>query len=144
MKRTTSSREIVLGVTGSIAAYKACEIASCFIERGHAVTAVLTNSARELVGAATFEALTGRRVITAMFEPFSSPEIEHIAVAERADLFLIAPATANILAKAARGIADDWLSTTLLATQAPILFAPAMNTNTVSYTHLTLPTKRIV
>ncbi len=129
MKRTTSSKEIVLGVTGSIAAYKACEISSRLIERGHAVTAVLTESARHLVGAASFEALTGRRVITAMFEPFASPEIEHIAVAQRADLFLIAPATANILAKAARGMADDWLSTTLLATRAPILFAPAMNTN---------------
>ncbi|HNZ16964.1 MAG TPA: bifunctional phosphopantothenoylcysteine decarboxylase/phosphopantothenate--cysteine ligase CoaBC [Candidatus Hydrogenedentes bacterium] len=129
MKRTTSSKEIVLGVTGSIAAYKACEIASRLVESGYAVTPALTASAQELVGPATFEALTGRRVITGMFDPLASPEIEHIAVAQRAALFLIAPATANIIAKAARGIADDWLSTTLLATQAPILFAPAMNTN---------------
>lgn len=134
MKRTTSSKEIVLGVTGSIAAYKACDIASRLVENGYNVTSVLTASAQHLVGAATFEALTGRPVITKMFEPSSNTEVEHIAVAQRADLFLIAPATANIIAKAAHGVADDWLSTTLLATEAPILFAPAMNTN--MYEHL--------
>lgn len=133
MRRIFSNKEIVLGVTGSIAAYKACEIASRLVEWGAHVTPVLTASARELVGAASFEAITGRRCIVGMFEPLSDPEIEHIAVAARADLFLIAPATANILAKAAHGVADDWLSTTLLATRAPILFAPAMNSN--MYTH---------
>ncbi len=133
MKRVTSNKEVVLGVTGSIAAYKACEIASRLVELGARVTPVLTRSATELVGAATFEAITGRRAITAMFEPLQNPEVEHIAVATRADLFVIAPATANILAKAANGLADDWLSTTLLATRAPILFAPAMNCN--MYTH---------
>lgn len=133
MRRTLSNREIVLGVTGSISAYKACEIASRLVEFGAIVTPVLTQSARELVGAASFEAITGRRAVTAMFEPLQNPEIEHIAVATRADLFLIAPATANIIAKAANGIADDWLSTSLLATRAPILFAPAMNSN--MYTH---------
>jgi len=133
MRRTISNKEIVLGVTGSIAAYKACEIASRLIEIGAHVTPVLTHSAQQLVGAATFEAITGRRAITTMFEPLRDPEIEHIAVANRASLFLLAPATANIIAKAAHGIADDWLSTTLLATRAPILFAPAMNTN--MYTH---------
>ena len=133
MRRIISNREIVLGVTGSIAAYKACEIASRLVELGLRVTPVLTASARELVGAASFEAITGQRSITAMFEPFQNPEVEHIAVATRANLFLIAPATANILAKAAHGIADDWLTTTLLATRAPILFAPAMNSN--MYTH---------
>ena len=121
-------KHIVLGVTGSIAAYKACELASRLAERGAQVIPVLTQSAQHLVGAATFEALTRHRVITGLFDPVPQPEIEHIAVARRADLFLIAPATANILAKAAHGIADDWLSTTLLATRAPILFAPAMNT----------------
>lgn len=131
--KTISNREVVLGVTGSIAAYKACEIASRLVELGAQVTPVLTSSARELVGPASFEAITGRRVITAMFDPLQNPEVEHIAVATRANLFLIAPATANIIAKAAHGIADDWLTTTLLATRAPILFAPAMNTN--MYTH---------
>lgn len=128
-----SAEEVVLGVTGSIAAYKACEVASLLVKQGIGVTPVLTHSATELVGPASFEAITGNRAITKMFEPLQNPEIEHIAVATRASLFLVAPATANILAKAANGIADDWLSTTLLATRAPILFAPAMNTN--MYTH---------
>ncbi len=129
MATNSSNDEIVLGVTGSIAAYKACEIASRLVEKGFRITPVLTDSALELIGAASFEAITGQRAITRMFGPLPAPEIEHIAVAQRAALFLIAPATANILAKAAHGIADDWLSTTLLATRAPILFAPAMNTN---------------
>ena len=126
---TKSAKEIVLGVTGSIAAYKACEIASLLVKRGLNVLPVLTRSATKLVGPATFEALTGNRAVTAMFDEAQNPEIEHIAVAMRVDLFLIAPATANILAKAAHGIADDWLTTTPLATRAPILFSPAMNTN---------------
>ena len=133
MRKIISNKEIVLGVTGSIAAYKACEIASRLVECGARVTPVLTQAAAEFIGAATFEALTGRRAITAMFDPLRNPEVEHIAVATRADLFIIAPATANILAKAAHGIADDWLSTTLLATRAPILFAPAMNSNMYSH-----------
>ena len=127
MRWTTSNKEAVLGVTGSIAAYKACEIASRLTEWGVRVTPVLTKSAQELVGAATFEAITGQRAIVDMFAPLQNPDVEHIAVATRAALFLIAPATANVIAKAAHGIADDWLSTTLLATRAPILFAPAMN-----------------
>lgn len=122
------NKKVVLGVTGSIAAYKACELASRLTERGATVIPVLTRSAQELIGPATFEGLTGQRCITAMFAPFQNADIEHIAVAQSADLFLIAPATANILAKMAHGIADDWLSTTLLATRAPILVAPAMNT----------------
>ncbi|MDP7638523.1 MAG: bifunctional phosphopantothenoylcysteine decarboxylase/phosphopantothenate--cysteine ligase CoaBC [Candidatus Hydrogenedentes bacterium] len=126
---TTSVREIVLGVTGSIAAYKACEIASLLVKRRVRVTPVLTWSAQKLVGPASFEAITGNQAITEMFTSGQNKEIEHIAVARRADLFLIAPATAHILAKAAHGLADDWLSTTLLATRAPVVFAPAMNTN---------------
>ena len=129
MKRLFSNREIVLGVTGSIAAYKACEIASRLTEYGANVTPVLTRSATELVGPATFEAICGRRAITQMFEPLQNPDVEHIAVALKAHLYLIAPATANFIAKAAHGFADDWLTTTLLATRAPILIAPAMNSN---------------
>ncbi len=129
MKRIFSNREIVLGVTGSIAAYKACEIASRLTEHGAKVTPVLTKSACELVGPATFEAICGRAAITHMFTPLQNPDVEHIAVAQRAHLYLIAPATANFIAKATHGIADDWLTTTLLATRAPILVAPAMNTN---------------
>ena len=127
MTRNLSNREVVLGITGSIAAYKACEIASGLVKLGIQVTPALTRSATQLVGPASLEAITGRRAVTRLFEPLQNPEIEHIAVAQRAHLFLVAPATANILAKAAHGIADDWLSTTLLATRAPILFAPAMN-----------------
>lgn len=129
MRWTSSNKEAVLGVTGSIAAYKACEIASRLTEWGVRVTPVLTKSAQELVGAATFEAITGQRAIIDMFAPLQNPDVEHIALATRASLFLVAPATANVIAKAAHGIADDWLSTTLLATRAPILFAPAMNSN---------------
>ena len=129
MKRIFSNREIALGVTGSIAAYKACEVASRLTEYGARVTPVLTRSACELVGPATFEAICGRRAITHMFEPLQNPEVEHIAVAQRAHLYLIAPATANFIAKAAHGLADDWLTTTLLATRAPVLVAPAMNSN---------------
>lgn len=120
-------QEIVLGVTGSIAAYKACDIASRLVEAGARVTPVLTRNACQFVGPVSFEAITGRRAIVELFAPGQSPEIEHIAVAQRACLYLIAPVSANMLAKAAQGIADDWLSTTLLATTAPVLFAPAMN-----------------
>jgi phosphopantothenoylcysteine decarboxylase / phosphopantothenate---cysteine ligase len=128
MVRDFENRVIVLGVTGSIAAYKSCEIASRLVEAGAEVIPVLTSGGREFLGAASLEGITGHRVITDMFEPAQNPDIEHIAVARRADLFLVAPTSANLIAKAAHGLADDWLSTTLLATRAPILFAPAMNT----------------
>ena len=128
MRRAFAGREIVLGVTGSIAAYKACELASRLKEHGAIVRAALSRAALSFVGPASFEGITGQPAITEMFDPLQNPEIEHIAVARRAGLFLIAPATANVIAKAAHGIADDWLTTTLLATRAPILFAPAMNT----------------
>ncbi|MBI3117449.1 MAG: bifunctional phosphopantothenoylcysteine decarboxylase/phosphopantothenate--cysteine ligase CoaBC [Candidatus Hydrogenedentes bacterium] len=127
MSTPFSDKHIVLGVTGSIAAYKACELASRLVESGAKVTAVLTKSAQQFVGPVTFEAITGRRAICDLFERGQEAEIEHITVARNADLFLIAPASANVLAKAAHGLADDWLSTALLATRAPILFAPAMN-----------------
>jgi phosphopantothenoylcysteine decarboxylase/phosphopantothenate--cysteine ligase len=126
---TTSTKEVVLGVTGSIAAYKACEIASQLVKKGVKVIPVLTHSAQQLVGAASFEGITGNRAVTEMFEPAQNPDVEHVTVATRADLFIIAPATANFLAKAAVGIADDWLTTALLVTHAPVLVAPAMNTN---------------
>lgn len=123
-----ADKDIVLGVTGSIAAYKACEIAARLVEGGARVFTVLTRNAQQFIRATSLEAVTGNRAITDMFEPPPHSEIEHIALARRARLFLIAPASANIIAKAAHGLADDWLSTTLLATRAPVLFAPAMNT----------------
>jgi phosphopantothenoylcysteine decarboxylase/phosphopantothenate--cysteine ligase len=119
---------IALGVTGGIGAYKAVEVVRGLQKRGHEVVAVMTASATRFVGPLTFEAITRRRVITDQFESGANADIEHIALASTIDLLVIAPATANILAKLANGIADDFLSTLYIATQAPVLVAPAMNT----------------
>ncbi|PWT86290.1 MAG: bifunctional phosphopantothenoylcysteine decarboxylase/phosphopantothenate--cysteine ligase CoaBC [Blastocatellia bacterium] len=119
---------IALGVTGGIGAYKAVEVARGLQKRGHDVVAVMTANATRFVGALTFEAITRHRVITDQFEPGSNAEIEHIALASTIDLLLVAPATANVLGKFANGIADDFLSALFLATRAPVLVAPAMNT----------------
>src|SRR5205809_4637709 len=119
---------IALGVTGGIGAYKAVEVARGLQKKGHEVVAVMTHSATRFVGPATFEAITQRRVITDPFEASMNADIEHIALASTVDLLLIAPATANIIGKLANGIADDFLSTLYTATRAPVLIAPAMNT----------------
>jgi phosphopantothenoylcysteine decarboxylase / phosphopantothenate---cysteine ligase len=119
---------IALGVTGGIGAYKAVEVARGLQKRGHDVVAVMTHSATRFVGPITFEAITRRRVITDQFEDGMNADIEHIALASTIDLLLIAPATANIIGKLANGIADDFLSTLYTATRAPLLVAPAMNT----------------
>ena len=119
---------IALGVTGGIGAYKAVEVARGLQKRGHEVVAVMTASATRFVGPVTFEAITRRRVIIDQFEAGANSDIEHIALASTIDLLLIAPATANILGKLANGIADDFLSTLYIATRAPVLVAPAMNT----------------
>jgi len=119
---------IALGVTGGIGAYKAVEVARGLQKRGHEVVAVMTHSAARFVGPVTFEAITRRRVITDQFEDGMNADIEHIALASTIDLLLIAPATANIIGKLANGIADDFLSTLYTATRAPLLVAPAMNT----------------
>jgi len=120
-------REIVLGVSGGVAAYKAAALASLLVQRGAGVTAVLTRHARRFVGAATFAALTGRPVATRSFDPGRHPLGAHIELAARADLVVVAPASADLLAKAAGGIADDLLSTLLLSATSPVLLAPAMN-----------------
>ena len=119
---------IALGVTGGIGAYKAVEVARGLQKRGHEVVAVMTHSATRFVGPVTFEAITRRRVITDQFDAGRNADIEHIALASTIDLLLIAPATANIIGKLANGIADDFLSTLYTATRAPVLIAPAMNT----------------
>jgi len=119
---------IALGVTGGIGAYKAVEVARGLQKRGHEVVAVMTHSATRFVGAVTFEAITRRHVITDQFETGMNADIEHIAIASTIDLLVIAPATANIIGKLANGIADDFLSTLYTATRAPVLIAPAMNT----------------
>jgi phosphopantothenoylcysteine decarboxylase / phosphopantothenate---cysteine ligase len=119
---------IALGVTGGIGAYKAVEVARGLQKRGHEVVAIMTPSAAKFVGPITFEAITRRRVITDQFEPGANADIEHIALASTMDLLLIAPATANVIGKLAHGIADDFLTTLYVATRAPVLMAPAMNT----------------
>src|SRR3984893_6800983 len=119
---------VALGVTGGIGAYKAIEIARGLQKRGHEVVAIMTASATRFVGPLTFDAITHRRVITDQFEPGANADIEHIALASSIQLLLIAPATANIIGKLANGFADDFLATLYTATRAPVLLAPAMNT----------------
>lgn len=120
-------RHIVLGVTGGIAAYKACDLVSRIKKQGAQVRVVLTANAAKFVPPLTFETLSGNPVVTDTFEPRKS--LEHISLAKWADVYVIAPASANCLAKLANGIADDLLSTTALAMTAPLLIAPAMNAN---------------
>jgi len=124
-----TDRNIVLGITGGIAAYKAADLASKLTQGGAVVNAVMTESAIEFVSPLTFSALTHRPVVTDMFELSSEFSVEHIALAEATDIVVIAPATANIIAKLAAGIADDMLTCTVLATESPIVVAPAMNVN---------------
>lgn len=120
---------VALGVTGGIGAYKAVEVARLLQKRGHDVRAVLTRGARKFVAPLTFEAITRHPVITSQFVPGLNASIEHIDLASSIDLLLVAPATANVIGKFAHGIADDFLSSLYLATRAPVLLAPAMNTN---------------
>jgi phosphopantothenoylcysteine decarboxylase/phosphopantothenate--cysteine ligase len=124
---TIAGKQIVLGVTGSIAAYKAVLLLRELTSRGAEVTVVMSANAEHFVGALTFRTLSGRPVLSSLFDPQSEEAVEHVALAERADVFVVAPATANLLAKAAHGIADDFLTTLLLATRCPVLMAPAMD-----------------
>uniref|UniRef100_A0A7C4QIM5 Phosphopantothenoylcysteine decarboxylase n=1 Tax=Schlesneria paludicola TaxID=360056 RepID=A0A7C4QIM5_9PLAN len=120
-------REILLGVTGGIAAYKAADLASKLMQHGARVTAVLTPSATHFIGTTTFEALTGRPVYCDLFSPREHYQGEHIGLARRAELIVVAPASADFLAKAALGLADDLLTTLVLAATCPRVAAPAMN-----------------
>jgi phosphopantothenoylcysteine decarboxylase/phosphopantothenate--cysteine ligase len=120
-------RELIVGVSGGVAAYKTAALVSRLVQAGAGVTVVMTAAAREFVGPATFAALTGRPVLEHSFDDRSHPLGAHIDLAERAELLCVAPATANVLAKAAAGLADDLLSTLLLSFSGPLLFAPAMN-----------------
>src|SRR3954453_22103477 len=119
---------VALGVSGGIGAYKAVEVARGLQKRGHDVVAIMTHSATRFVGPITFEAITRHKVITDQWDPGASADIEHISLASTIDLLLVAPAPANIVGKFANGIADDFLSTLYTATRAPVLLAPAMNT----------------
>ena len=122
-----TQKTILLGITGGIAAYKMCDLARQLIRAGHNVKVVMTKAAAEFVGPATFRSLTNNPVATELFDDPQAP-INHISLAEEADIFLIAPATANVIAKIAQGNADDLLTTTALAFQGQLLMAPAMNT----------------
>jgi phosphopantothenoylcysteine decarboxylase/phosphopantothenate--cysteine ligase len=124
---------IALGVTGGIGAYKAVEVARELQKRDHDVVAIMTRSARKFVGEVTFEAITRRRVVSDQYARGANADIEHIALASNIALLLVAPATANIIGKFAHGIADDFLSSLYLATRAPVVMAPAMNTNMLEH-----------
>ena len=122
-------KTVLLGVTGGIAAYKAAALASALVKQHAAVEVVMTENATQFVTPLTFEQLTGRRTMVNTFDRNFSHHVEHIALAERTDLVIVAPATANVCAKLAHGLADDMLTTTILACRCPKLIAPAMNTN---------------
>ena len=122
-------KNVLLGVTGGIAAYKACELASALVKQHADVNVIMTKNATEFVAPLTFDALTHNRTVTDTFDRMHSYEIEHISLAEKADVIVIAPASANVIAKLANGLADDMLTTTVLASRAVKLIAPAMNTN---------------
>ncbi len=124
---------IALGVTGGIGAYKAIEVCRGLQQHGHDVVAVMTRSAARFVGPVTFEAITRRPVITSQWKPGMNADIEHVAIADSIALLLVAPCTANIIGKFANGIADDFLSSLYLATRAPSLLAPAMNSNMLAH-----------
>src|SRR6516165_10260051 len=130
---------ITLGVTGGVAAYKAAELVRRLQQDGFTIQVVMTKSAREFITPLTFAALSGQKVITDLFSESSGEAnlesaIEHIAIAQRTDLLLVAPATADILAKFAHGISDDFLTTLYLANAAPVVLAPAMNVNMWNHT----------
>lgn len=122
------SGNVLLGVTGGIAAYKAADIVSRLIKQDVNVDVIMTKYAQEFITPMTFQSLSGNKTVTDMFDTSFRPDIEHIALAKKADVILIAPATANIIAKIAHGIADDMLTTVVLASKAKLIIAPAMNT----------------
>src|SRR4051812_35395283 len=124
---------IALGVTGGIGAYKSVEVCRGLQKAGHDVVAVMTRAATKFVGPLTFEAITRRPVITSQWKAGANADIEHIAIADQIALLLVAPCTANVVGKFAHGIADDFLSSLYLATKAPVLLAPAMNTNMLAH-----------
>ncbi len=136
------NKHIVVGVTGGIAVYKAAELTSRLVQAGALVDVIMTEAAAKFVGPITFQALTHRPVVTEMFALLGETEIGHVTLGKRADLLIIAPATANTLAKLAHGLADNMLTTTSLACRGPILLAPAMETgmwqNSATQANITL------
>lgn len=127
------TKNIILGVTASVAIYKACELLRRLREARFAVTVIQTRESEELIKPIVFASLSGNKVYRGLFETPEAWDIEHVSLAQKADLILVAPATANIIAKLAGGICDDMLTCTICASKAPVLIAPAMNQN--MYTH---------
>jgi phosphopantothenoylcysteine decarboxylase / phosphopantothenate---cysteine ligase len=121
-------KQIVVGVTGGIAAYKTCDLVSRLVKQGAHVNVIMTKAAASFVNPQTFQALSKNSVVTDLFQSIKHWEIEHISLAQKADLIIVAPATANIIGKTAHGIADDFLTTVIMAATVPVIFAPAMNT----------------
>src|SRR3954470_23922270 len=120
-------REVIVAVCGGIAAYKVADVVSKLVQAGAGVSVVMTAEATRFVGALTFEALSGRKVRTSTFDLVESSDPQHIALTERADLMLVSPATANVIAKVAHGLCDDLVSLMISAAACPVVFAPAMN-----------------
>lgn len=125
----STKKNVVFGICGGIAIYKVLDTISALKKQNYNIDVIMTKSAQQFVSPLTFQAISGNPVVTDMFEEPKAWEIQHISLAKKADLFIVAPATANILGKVANGIADDMLSTTIMATKAKVIFAPAMNTN---------------
>ncbi len=121
-------KNIVVGVTGGIACYKAVEVVNDLTKKGYNVDVIMTENAQKFVTPLTFQSLSHNKVVTGMFDEVDKWDTEHISLAKKADLFLIVPATANVIGKIAGGIADDMLTTTVMATRATVMIAPAMNT----------------
>ena len=129
MPSPLNNKRVVLGVTGSIACYKAADLASKLVQNGASVDVILTSAATQFVSELTFRSITHRSVFTDLYSSESELSINHVALAETADIIIVAPTTANTIAKIANGISDDVLTTTILATKAPIIMAPAMDAN---------------
>lgn len=127
MLEKLKNKKIIFGITGSIASYKACDIVNILTKNGASVHCIMTESAKEFITKKTLESLSKNAVIDELFPKNISFDIKHISLTSNNDLFIVAPATANIISKFAYGIADDFLSTTFLANKAPVLIAPAMN-----------------
>ncbi len=127
-RETNTKKTVVIGVSGGIACYKAVEVVNQLRKDGYNVKVIMTKAAQQFVTPLTFQTMSRNAVVTEMFDPVAKWDTKHVSLAKEADLFVIVPATANIIGKIAHGIADDMLSTTVMATKSPVLIFPAMNT----------------
>ena len=123
------NKNIILGITGGIACYKVASLVGLLKKKGANINVIMTKNATEFVGPLTFQTLSQNLVVVDMFDPIKTADVRHISLAEKADAIIIAPATANIIGKVANGIADDMLSTVIMACKNPVIFVPAMNNN---------------